>query len=142
MDNRQRLRELTERLPFVGFPGKDIPVRILIVEEEKSINRLMVDTLEYFGCICRAADTATTAFKEIEENEFDVLIANVVLPKEGDGIKVVKTFQAKSPNSIVIIMSSDEDRLRDYSRFFVTLAMPFGIFDLVRKVKNGVDQKK
>jgi DNA-binding NtrC family response regulator len=134
----QKLRELTERLPLMGYRQAETRVRVLVVEDEKSINRLVLETLEYFGCECASATSIQGAVDLIAKQEFDVLLANIVLKENGEESRVVKAFQEKRPGSLVIIMSSDEALLADYSKLFATLAMPFGIYDLVKKVNEGI----
>ena len=142
VDYIRELRELTARLPSMWHYQPEMTVRVLIVEEQKSVNRLIVDTLSYFVCDWKAAENIKDALEKIEKYDFDILLANVVLKREGEGAIVVKAFQDKSPNSVVIIMSSDEDRLKDYSKFFATLVMPFGMYDLVKRVQGGMENKR
>jgi DNA-binding NtrC family response regulator len=134
----QKLRELTERLPMLGYKKPESPLKVLVMEDEKSINRLIIETLEYFGCECTSATNSKEAFELIKVKEFDVLLANIIVKEKGEGTEMIHSFQDKFPHAIVIIMSSDEDRLYSYSKYFATLAMPFGIYDLVKKVSNGV----
>ena len=97
-----------------------------------------MDTLEYFGCKCWSASNSKEASTIIEKEHFDVLLANIVLKEKSVGAKMIQMFQDKFPHALVIIMSSDEDRLFSYSKYFSTLAMPFGIYELIKKVSNGV----
>jgi len=134
----QKLRELTDRLPLVGFKKSEEIVKVLVVEDEKSINRLVIDVLEYFGCRCSSAISSKEASLLIQEKDFDVLLANIILKEKSEGASMISEFQNKFPHAVVIIMSSNEDRLFSYSKYFSTLAMPFGIYELIKKVSNGV----
>ena len=100
----QKLRELTDRLPLVGFKKSEEIVKVLVVEDEKSINRLIIDVLEYFGCRCSPATNSKEASTLIKEKDFDVLLANIVLKEKSEGASMISEFQNKFPHPVVVVV--------------------------------------
>jgi DNA-binding NtrC family response regulator len=141
-DNMAKLRQLTERLPFVGFSKPEVPAKILIVEDDPESRMLIGDTLKYFGCDCHTSGGGEEALKVINSDKFDILLANIDLTKDATGVKLVENFQRNSPKGSVIIMSGDLDNITKYSKYFATLSIPFGLYELVKKVKNGTEKSK
>jgi DNA-binding response OmpR family regulator len=141
-DDFNKLRILTDRLPFIGHQMAEIPVKVLVVEDEKSINRLILDTLEYFGCICESARNKEEAVDKIKKSSFDVLITNIMLKNNKDGPEIIRIYQEENKNGVAIIMSDEEKNLSTYSKYFATLAMPFGIYELIKKIKVGLEEEK
>ncbi len=136
--NVKKLRELTERLPFLGRWKEETPVTVLIVEKEPSVSKLILDILQYFGCQGMSVSNIKEASKAMNNNKFDVLLSDTVLKDKTDIPDILKEFQGKFPGSLIIIMSGSEEKLISYSKCFATLAMPFGMYDLVKQVRNGL----
>lgn len=80
---------------------------ILIVEDEPSIVTLIKYNLEKAGFLTDVAYNGEDAIKKTEENKFDLIVLDLMLPKM-DGMEVCKTIR-KNKNYIPILMLTAKD---------------------------------
>ena len=71
--------------------------RILIVEDEITISRLIAVSLRRAGYDCTVANDGSTAADLIAEHDFDLALLDIMLPEE-DGVSVLKKLRARKPN--------------------------------------------
>jgi DNA-binding NtrC family response regulator len=100
---------------------------ILLVEDEPSIREIVADTLLEAGYICIPAGTGSDALRIIEAGlyKFDLLLSDVKMPGDLNGLQLAEKFQALFPGTPVIIMSGHVDpetaaaRTKDNFQVFV-----------------------
>ena len=107
--------------------------KILIVEDEKSINNLIKLNLELVGHTCLQAFDGNTALELTANGRFDLAILDVMLPG-ASGFDIIGALK-DSPAIFVTAKGGLEDRLRglragadDY------IVKPFEILELVARV--------
>lgn len=112
--------------------------RILIVEDDPAIRRVMVDALRLEGYELLEAATFADAVRLAVQATCDLLLLDLVLPG-GDGLDVLAQSRAVHPTLPVIILTargSEADRVRgltlgadDY------VVKPFSVKELVARVE-------
>ncbi len=107
---------------------------ILIVEDEKAINDLIKMNLELVGHSCHQIFDGNAALKCIQNEKFDLIILDVMLPGMS-GFDIIKKLNG-TPVIFVTAKASVDDRLMglklgadDY------IVKPFEILELVERVK-------
>jgi len=80
------------------------PIRILVVDDEESIRRLIEKELGSVRRSVRTADSARQAFEIIEQQQFDVIVLDIRLP-DGDGIELLEKFKQTLPDVEVILIT-------------------------------------
>ena len=80
--------------------------KILIVEDEKNISKLISDTLALGKYDTDRAFDGEEALEKIEQQEFDLIILDVMLPKL-DGFELMEKI--KSRNIPIIFLSARND---------------------------------
>lgn len=118
---------------------------ILIVENDLSLAKTLVEHLSAKKHLCTTVATTAKAFEEIEQYTFDLVIVDRVLD-DGDGIEVVDFLHLVQPNVKVLILSSKgavADRVKglesgadDY------LPKPFSLVELTIKVEKMLNIEK
>jgi len=110
--------------------------KILIIEDEESINTLIKMNLELVGHSCTAVFDGVAALKEIERDIFDLVILDVMLPKM-DGFDVMKSIKTNIPVIFLTAKSSLPDRIKglnlgadDY------IVKPFEMLELIARVES------
>ncbi len=101
-------------------------MKILLVDDEKSIRITLGDALEDAGHEVVRAGTAAQAAGHIGAEDFDCLITDLRLP-DGDGLDVLKTGMQRNPNMISLVITghgSVESAVK---------AMQMGAFDYLQK---------
>lgn len=117
-------------------------VRVLIVEDEKIVQRLCQRLLSNLDCELSLAGTVSEGVKTIEECAVDILITDLKLP-DGTGVEVIRKFKEKFRDKQVIIMTGSltpEERLShaDCIGGSHYLLKPFDINEFKGVVSNAV----
>ncbi|MGE5236198.1 MAG: PAS domain S-box protein [Acidobacteriota bacterium] len=127
-------------LPVVG--GKE---RILVVEDEPEVRRVLVEVLSGLGYGVAEASDGLDALDELETAPVDLIIADVVMPRMG-GRELRTRVLARLPNTLFLFSSgySDdvfhEEAVKRGGAFFI--AKPYGIDALARKVREVLDSRR
>ena len=110
--------------------------RILVVEDDAAVRRLVTTTLDMHGYAVREAKTATQALLELSSQAPDLAILDLGLP-DGDGVDVIRSLRGWSALPVIVLSARLEDADKvaaldagadDY------LAKPFGMMELVSRV--------
>lgn len=110
--------------------------RILVVEDDTDINNLIASALAKSGYECKQAFSGTEAMLYISNENFDVIILDLMLPgKSGNSIVTEIKPQIETP----IIVVSAKDELDTKVSLLVTgaddyITKPFEIDELVARV--------
>ena len=112
--------------------------RILVVEDDEHIARLVEMHLADQGLEVQVVATATEAVVRTDREEFDLIILDLMLP-DGDGLEVCRTLRSRDDYTPILILTARDtevDRVvglelgaDDY------LTKPFGIHELLARVK-------
>jgi DNA-binding response OmpR family regulator len=82
--------------------------RILLVDDEKSVQTLLTYPLRKEGYEVIAASTGQEALDRFREGEFDLVVLDVMLP-EVDGFDVCRQLRAKSSVPIIMLTAKAEE---------------------------------
>ncbi|EZH66903.1 PhoB family transcriptional regulator [Bacillaceae bacterium JMAK1] len=83
-------------------------VRILIAEDDLKISRLLVLELEYEGYETTVCHDGVEAVQAIEQNCFDLLLLDVMLPKLS-GLEILRRFRKNDHTTPVIMVTAKAD---------------------------------
>lgn len=81
--------------------------RILIVEDEEAISGLIAMSLERVGYTCEAVNDGFTAADRIEQNAYDLVLLDIMLPGL-DGWQVCREIRKKSSRPIIMLTAKGE----------------------------------
>lgn len=106
---------------------------ILVVEDEEIILGLITDVLEMYGYKVRAFSDADTAWEFVRSQDSAprLLITDLRMPGEIDGVELVKRVQQMRPQTPILVASGyhgDSGLLNDTSVYW--LPKPFSIDQL------------
>jgi len=79
--------------------------RILIADDERELRDALCTVLSEEGFDCKVAGDGEEAIKLIEEENFDILIADIKMPKR-NGIEVLEKVNQISPKTVTIIITA------------------------------------
>ncbi len=122
-------------------------IKVLIVDDEPGIRRTLTQVMEDEGWYAKAISTGDECLKILREEEYDVLILDVLLPQPGkNGIEVLKEVRIRYPN-LPVIMISGHSTIKE-----AVEAIRLGAFDFIEKplslekliviIKNAVEKKR
>jgi CheY-like chemotaxis protein len=115
--------------------------RVLIVDDEPVLRRLMRRALSGLGLEVMEAADGVEALELFRTHEFNAVVSDVRMPQM-DGIALVEQLQRLAPDvPVVLVSGSDEVANRAGARAlgaFDFLAKPFDLFDLGCRVLSAV----
>ena len=80
--------------------------RLLLVDDDEDLRDVLRLILEDGGFELRSAANVNEALKLIASESFDVLISDLHMPHEGDGLTVVSAMRHCNPRAVTIIFSA------------------------------------
>jgi DNA-binding response OmpR family regulator len=118
--------------------------RILIVEDEKPIARVMSLKFGQFGYEVIVAENGTQALAMIDQN-FDCILLDLILP-EKNGFDVLKAISETGDASKVIVLTNlgqpeDRERVNSYKVGGYYVKSDIAISDLIQKVNDLIKLK-
>lgn len=114
-------------------------MRLLLVEDEKSLQKMIKMNLELEGYEVVAVDNGKDALKKYDEQHFDLLLLDIMLP-DMDGLQVcqhVRLTNTKVPVLFLTAKDSPQDRVDGLKRGGDDyLTKPFNLEELLLRIKN------
>jgi putative two-component system response regulator len=115
--------------------------RVLIVDDEPTLRRLMRRALSGMGLDVVEASNGKEALELLHGHDFSAVVSDVRMPVMG-GIELVEQLQRLAPDvPVVLVSGSDEVSSRAGAKVlgaFDFLAKPFDLFDLGCRVLSAV----
>ncbi len=112
--------------------------RILLVEDDKTLNFIIRDNLEEAGYDVKATENGEEAWDVFQKNQFDLCLFDVMLPKL-DGFSLAKKVREKDVSIPVIFLtakSMTEDKINGFTLGgddYIT--KPFSMEELLLRIK-------
>ena len=100
--------------------------KILIVDDDEDLLEIMVERMRMRGMTVVSAKTAIEAFTLIEQETFDVMIIDFMLP-EIDGLQAIKMIREKQPGMRIILQTAYATIEKESE------ALALGAWDVVEK---------
>ena len=115
--------------------------KILIVEDDPNIAELQKDYLEIAGFEVSLRDNGLEGLKSLRENEFDLLILDIMLPGM-DGLEILRGMKEDKDIPVLLVSARKEeiDKIKGLSLGaddYIT--KPFSPGELVARVKSHLD---
>lgn len=115
--------------------------RILIIEDEENIARVLQLELQFEGYKADMAHTGTDGLLKYREQQWDLILLDVMLP-EMSGIDVLKRIRATESQTPVIMLTAKsevEDKVKGLdlgANDYIT--KPFDIEELLARIRNAL----
>jgi two-component system alkaline phosphatase synthesis response regulator PhoP len=118
---------------------------ILLVEDEENLHEALKLNLELEGYSVSSATDGSEALKAIEQEYFDLIILDVMLP-EVDGITVMETIRVQNNEVPILILSAKNtsaDRVLGLKKGADDyLTKPFNLEELLLRVQKLIEKNK
>lgn len=110
---------------------------VLVLEDDLALAKALTDFLEQEGWSVESATTAAEARSKLEQQVFDLVLADYLLP-DADGLTIFEEIQKRSPLTKVMMMTGVQD-MEVAARAFREgaadlIPKPFKIADLERRI--------
>jgi two-component system, cell cycle response regulator len=114
-------------------------ISVLLVDDDQSLLDVLKSRLVLEGFDCATASTAASALERIDQQSFDIMIADIVLP-DREGLELSETAKRKKPDMAIIIMTG---YISDFSYDKAVAAgasdfikKPFSLNELIARIKH------
>jgi two-component system response regulator PilR (NtrC family) len=82
--------------------------RVLVVDDDPSVTRLLEIILQREGYECSCAETVADAMRSLQAGSYDVMVSDVRLP-DGSGLDLVAAAIAEDPSIAALVISGLDD---------------------------------
>ena len=79
-------------------------VKILVIDDERSIRNTLKDILGFEGYIVEVAENGLFGIEMAKSNDFDIILCDIKMP-EIDGIEVLEKIMEMKPETTVVMIS-------------------------------------
>lgn len=118
--------------------------KILVVDDDQEMRRLLEDVLTREGCLVMQATNGSEALVEIRATPYDVIILDKIMT-DMSGLEILPEVKRLQPEAQVILITAFGDRetcVEAMSKGATAyLAKPFGMSVLVQMVKKAYKLK-
>ncbi|MBF0266420.1 MAG: homeostatic response regulator transcription factor HsrA [Gammaproteobacteria bacterium] len=101
-------------------------MRILIIENEVILNKMLAEGLQQYSYQCDVVDTLKDGMYYLSIRNYDLVLMDWILP-DGDAIDTIADIKTNTPKTAVIVISSVEDTKSEVE------ALRTGADDYIRK---------
>jgi len=101
-------------------------MRILIIEDEVTLNKMLAEGLKEFGYQSDVVETVKDGEYYLDIRNYDLVLMDWMLP-DGDGVELIETIKSKSPKTVVVVLSARDDKESEIE------ALRMGADDYIRK---------
>ena len=113
--------------------------RVLVVEDDPDIGRLVTLQLAELGCESRLVADGVTALDEAESARWDLVILDVMLPRL-DGLQILKRLRAAERHTSILMLTAKSTELDRVLGLELgaddDLTKPFSLLELAARVKG------
>jgi CheY-like chemotaxis protein len=85
------------------------PARVLLVDDDESVLSGLGIVLEAHEFEVTTATNVIKALRQITSARFDVLLSDLHMPNEGDGLTVVSAMRHANPEAVTLLLSANPD---------------------------------
>jgi len=101
-------------------------MRILIIEDEVTLNKMLAEGLKEFGYQSDVVETLKDGEYYLDIRNYDLVLMDWMLP-DGNGIDIIGDIKTKTPKTVVVVLSARDDNESEIE------ALRAGADDYIRK---------
>ena len=119
--------------------------RILIVDDEPHVRKVISRSLTKLGYECAMADSGEEALDVLSEREFDLLISDIMMPGMS-GLDLLQVVRQQFPDMAVIMVTAVDERATAIRSLelgaYGYMIKPFDNNELVISVVNALERRR
>jgi PAS domain S-box-containing protein len=115
---------------------------VLVVEDNPEVADISISMLEEIGYQVQMVGDAEAALKLIEESEFDLVISDIVMAGDMDGLALARAIREQRPKLPVLLVTGYSHVVREASADFAVMRKPFKLAELSRVTSRMIAGSK
>ncbi|MGM0519729.1 MAG: response regulator transcription factor [Campylobacterota bacterium] len=123
-------------------------LKILIVEDESTIAKLLQDALkEYFASVAIASN-GIEGFEKYKLIKPDIVITDIMMPKN-DGLSMTQNIKKYNKETLIIVLSAYSDKQKllkaidlGINKYFIKPFDPGEVIEYIRSIANEITKKR
>ncbi len=101
-------------------------MRILIIEDEVTLNKMLAEGLKEYGYQSDVVETLKDGEYYLDIRNYDLVLMDWMLP-DGNGVDIIGDIKSKTPKTVVVVLSARDDNESEIE------ALKAGADDYIRK---------
>jgi len=89
--------------------AEHLSAQVLVVDDDVALAETMAEALQRLGHVCTIVHDYEAAADELRHGTFDVIITDLVMERDDDGLRVLDTARATQPNAETIMVTAHGD---------------------------------
>jgi DNA-binding NtrC family response regulator len=110
--------------------------RILIIEDNPDVTEVTAALVMQLCYTVRLAPNAETAVGMIDEEAFDLVFSDIMMPGDMDGLEFAHLLRRIRPTLPVLLASGSNQRVEEAQDHFMTLQKPYDLAGLDRAIQR------
>ena len=106
-----------------------------MVEDNADVTEVTSALIKQLGYTVRLAPDAGKALRMVEEESFDLVFSDIMMPGDMDGLELAKTILKSRPRLPVLLASGSNQLVEEAQQNFTTLQKPYEISELDRAIQ-------
>jgi PAS domain S-box-containing protein len=116
--------------------------KVLVVDDNPQVSEVTQDMCRELGYDVRTALNGEDAYRMVEEEAFDLVISDIVMPGPVDGIELGRRIRENFPEIPVLLVTGYSDQAGEVVSQFPLLRKPFQIGELSRAATGVIAAAK
>jgi two-component system cell cycle response regulator CpdR len=115
----------------------NMPARILVVDDEHGLRRLLNFWLERAGFVVEQAEDGVEALEKLQQCRFDIVLTDIQMPRM-NGITLAQQVRARFPATKVLFVSGFAEALDEHPDIKrMTLLKPYSKDQVIEYVQSA-----
>ena len=110
--------------------------RILLVEDNADVTEVTSALIKQLGYTLRIAHDAAEAMRMLEEESFDLIFSDIMMPGDMDGLQFAKEVGHLRPQLPILLASGSNKLVEEAQQYFTTLQKPYETNELDRAIQS------
>jgi PAS domain S-box-containing protein len=116
--------------------------KVLVVEDNPEVAEATVSMLSQLGYIVHAVHNADEALAAIEQGNFDLVVSDVVMAGDLDGVALARAIRERKPKLPVVLVTGYSETTAAVSTEFIVLRKPFELSEVSRTAARMIAASK
>jgi len=113
-------------IPSKYYRHRNILMRILIIEDEVTLNKMLAEGLKEFGYQSDVVETLKDGEYYLDIRNYDLVLMDWMLP-DGNSVDIIGDIKTNTPKTVVVVLSARDDNESEIE------ALRAGADDYIRK---------